>query len=133
MIDHLGITVRDFDRSLAFYSAALAPLGYAVLMQFPGVAGLGKDGKPDFWIGAHRPDYWPAGAAVANAPVHLAFAAASAQEVDAFYAAAIAAGGVDHGAPGPRPEYHPGYYGAFVIDPNGNNFEAVFHGYKAAT
>ena len=133
MIDHISYPVRDFDRSLAFYSAALAPLGYKVLMQYPGVAGLGKDGKPDFWIGGHRPDYWANAAAPGAAPIHLAFAASGTAEVDAFYAAAIAAGGVDHGAPGPRPQYHPGYYGAFVIDPDGNNLEAVFHGYKAAS
>lgn len=127
MIDHVGIKVRDFDRSLAFYQAALAPLGYQVLMQFPGVAGLGRDQKPDFWISAGTADYWGPDARPGGAPIHLAIAAQERSMVDAFYQAALAAGATDHGAPGPRPQYHPGYYGAFVIDPDGNNLEAVCH------
>lgn len=127
MIDHVSFPVRDFDASLRFYTAALAPLGYSVLMQFPGVAGLGRNGKPDLWIGGGRPDYYREGQGPGLAPMHLAIAADSHAAVDAFYAAALAAGATDNGAPGPRPQYHPGYYGAFVIDPDGNNLEAVCH------
>ncbi len=125
MIDHTGIDVDDFERSKAFYSRALAPLGYALLMEFPAavtghtdVAGFGEVPKPDFWISrgtANRP------------PIHVAFRAANRKTVDAFYHAALAAGGKDHGAPGLRPHYHPNYYGAFVIDPDGHNIEAVCH------
>ena len=117
MIDHLSVPVSDFDRSLAFYRAALAPLGYEVLMQFPGVAGLGVKPKPDLWIGAK-----PVGH-----KVHVALRADKRSLVDAFYAAAIAAGGTDNGAPGVRAHYHPNYYGAFVLDPDGHNVEAVCH------
>jgi|1186.fasta_scaffold1236160_2 catechol 2,3-dioxygenase-like lactoylglutathione lyase family enzyme len=117
MLDHVSIHVQDFRRALAFYRAALAPLGYKVVMEFPEVAGLGEKGKPDFWIG--RTDK-PVN------PVHVAFAA-SRQAVTAFHAAAVAAGGVDNGPPGLRPDYHPNYYGAFVLDPDGNNLEAVCH------
>ncbi len=119
MIDHIGIRVRDLEASKRFYQAALAPLGYRVLMEFPGTAGLGgADGKPDFWISTGE------GSA---APIHLAFVSPDRATVDAFHAAAIAAGATDNGAPGPRPQYHPGYYGAFVIDPDGNNLELVCH------
>lgn len=128
MIDHLTLLVSDFQRSLAFYRAALAPLGYEVIMhltreQIPGLpfaegAGMGAQGKPDFWL---RPADGPV------APTHVAFAAPDRATVDAFHAAALAAGGTDHGAPGLRPEYHPNYYGAFVLDPDGYNVEAVCH------
>jgi catechol 2,3-dioxygenase-like lactoylglutathione lyase family enzyme len=117
MIDHLSVPVSDFERSLAFYKAALAPLGYEVLMQFPGVAGMGVKPKPDLWIGAHKVGH----------VVHVAIRAEKRSAVDAFYAAAIAAGGKDNGAPGVRAHYHPNYYGAFVIDPDGHNVEAVCH------
>jgi catechol 2,3-dioxygenase-like lactoylglutathione lyase family enzyme len=126
MIDHTGVTVSDFAKSKAFYAAALKPLGYQVLMEltpeqtggFEG-AGLGEPNKPDFWIGTGTP----------NEPrVHVAFRAANRAAVDAFYQAAIAAGGRDNGPPGLRPHYHAGYYGAFVLDPDGHNIEAVFHG-----
>ncbi len=117
MLDHVSIQVQDFRRALTFYRAALAPLGYKVVMEFPEVAGLGEKGKPDFWIG--RTDK-PVN------PVHVAFAATR-EAVTAFHAAALAAGGVDNGAPGLRPDYHPHYYGAFVLDPDGNNVEAVCH------
>ena len=119
MIDHTGVGVSDIGKSKAFYRAALAPLGYAVLMEFEDAAGLGVAPKPDFWIGT---------ADAAIAPVHVAFAAASRKDVDAFYRAAIAAGGKDNGAPGLRPHYHANYYGAFVLDPDGHNVEAVCHG-----
>jgi catechol 2,3-dioxygenase-like lactoylglutathione lyase family enzyme len=124
MLDHIGIEVRDYEHSKAFYLAALAPLGVSLLMEFgSATAGFGEETehgpKPYFWIGSRgRP-------LVTGA--HIAFAADDRETVDAFYAAAIAAGGTDNGAPGPRPIYHPGYYGAFVFDPDGNNVEAVCH------
>jgi catechol 2,3-dioxygenase-like lactoylglutathione lyase family enzyme len=118
MIDHVGLTVSDVGRSKAFYTAALAPLGYAPLMDFDGSAGFGIAPKPDFWIGRGDPNV---------PPVHVAFAASSRAIVDAFHRAALAAGGRDNGAPGLRPEYHPNYYGAFVLDPDGHNIEAVCH------
>ena len=126
MIDHTGLTVSDPGKSRAFYEAALAPLGYAVLMVIPEehtggrvVFGMGVAPKPDFWVAEGKP----------NEPrIHIAFRAESRAAVDAFYAAAIAAGGRDNGAPGLRPHYHAGYYGAFVLDPDGHNVEAVIHG-----
>jgi len=118
MIDHISVSVRDFDASKKFYAAALAPLGYQVQMEFPGVAGFGDSRKPDFWIGVN---------AEMRAPTHVAFTSPDRATVDAFYRAAIAAGGKDNGAPGLRPQYHPNYYGAFVLDLDGNNVEAVCH------
>ncbi|MRG95132.1 VOC family protein [Polyangium spumosum] len=118
MIDHVSIGVRDLDKSKAFYAAALAPLGYAVMMEFPGVCGLGEKGKPDFWLGA--------GGEVGYRQ-HVALVAKDRATVDAFYEAAIRAGGKDNGKPGLRPMYHPNYYGAFVLDPDGHNIEAVCH------
>jgi catechol 2,3-dioxygenase-like lactoylglutathione lyase family enzyme len=125
MIDHTGVTVGDFAKSRAFYVRALAPLGYVALMDLPAaatghgdVAGFGVPPKPDFWIAGGTPNV---------PPVHVAFRAASRAAVDAFYAAALAAGGRDNGPPGLRPHYHPNYYGAFVFDPDGNNVEAVCH------
>lgn len=128
MMDHVGITVSDFGRSMAFYRAALEPLGISVQMEVtPEMtggtdrhAGFGTEGKPFFWIGT-------GGHAGGAAGVHIAFAAANRAEVDAFYAAAMAAGGTDNGAPGLRPHYHAHYYGAFVLDPDGGNIEAVCH------
>ncbi|MCC6223805.1 MAG: VOC family protein [Thermoleophilia bacterium] len=118
MIDHVGLRVSDYAASKAFFAAALAPLGYAVVMELEGACGLGVDGKPDFWlIGQTSP----------AAPVHVAFASGDRAGVDAFHAAALAAGGRDNGAPGLRAHYHPSYYGAFVLDPDGNNVEAVCH------
>jgi catechol 2,3-dioxygenase-like lactoylglutathione lyase family enzyme len=125
MIDHTGLQVTDFDKALAFYKAALAPLGYTALMQLDAkttgtsaVAGFGVAPKPDFWIASGAP----------NEPrVHIAFRAKSRAQVDAFYRAAIAAGGRDNGPPGPRAHYHAGYYGAFVLDLDGHNIEAVCH------
>jgi len=125
MIDHTGITVNDLARSKAFYTAALAPIGYQLLMEFPAavtghadVAGFGEPPKPDFWLGSGTPN---------QPPLHVAFRAANRQQVDAFHAAALAAGGRDNGAPGLRPHYHPDYYGAFVLDPDGHNIEVVCH------
>jgi catechol 2,3-dioxygenase-like lactoylglutathione lyase family enzyme len=124
-IDHTSLSVSDFATAKAFYTAALKPLGITVLMELPKaatgnveVAGLGSNGKPFFWL---------AGAGKTSPRVHLAFAADSRAEVDAFYKAAIAAGGKDNGPPGIRPHYHANYYGAFVIDADGHNIEAVCH------
>ena len=117
MLDHITLHVADLERSKRFYAAALAPLGYTVMMEFPGVAGLGADGKPDFWLGQ----------GTATHALHIAFAAEERSTVDAFHRAAVAAGARDNGAPGLRPQYHSHYYGAFVFDPDGNNVEAVCH------
>jgi catechol 2,3-dioxygenase-like lactoylglutathione lyase family enzyme len=124
MLDHVAIEVADFDRSKEFYEAALAPLGISVMLSpVPTALGFGSEvggaRKPYFWVMARgRPP-------VSGA--HVAFAARDRDAVDAFHAAALAAGGTDNGAPGPRPVYHPGYYGAFVLDPDDNNVEAVCH------
>jgi catechol 2,3-dioxygenase-like lactoylglutathione lyase family enzyme len=118
MLDHVGFNVSDFDRSKAFYEQALAPLGLGVLMEpAERVAGFGEDGKPFFWIEAH-------GSPVQG--LHVAFDVDDRAKVEAFHAAALDAGGTDNGAPGLR-EYHPNYYGAYVLDPDGNNVEAVCH------
>lgn len=125
MLDHLGLTVSDFPKSRAFYDAALAPLGIGLVMQVTpeqtggsSHLGYGSEGRPYFWIGD---------AGSAGGKVHVAFAAQNRAAVDAFYAAAIAAGGKDNGPPGLREHYHPNYYGAFVLDPDGHNVEAVCH------
>jgi catechol 2,3-dioxygenase-like lactoylglutathione lyase family enzyme len=127
MIDHLSVAVADYAKSKAFYEKALAPLGMTVVMEFGQAAGFGANGKPTFWVGGHPPDYWTATHRAGAAPVHIAFVAKDRAAVAAFHAAALAAGGVDHGAPGLRPHYHPGYFGAFILDPDGNNLEAVCH------
>ena len=119
MIDHLGLEVRDYLRSKDFYLAALVPLGSELLIEFESrVGGFGRAGKPFFWIREGEP----------AAGIHVAFAAPDTDSVDAFYAAAIGAGGEDNGPPGLRVQYHLGYYGAYVLDPDGNNVEAVHHG-----
>jgi catechol 2,3-dioxygenase-like lactoylglutathione lyase family enzyme len=125
VIDHLGVQVADYQRALRFYRAALAPLGISIVMQvtkeetgsYEG-AGLGRDGKPDFWLSAGKHT---------ATPIHVAFTTDSRSAVDRFFEAALAAGGVDNGAPGIRAHYHPNYYGAFVLDPEGHNIEAVCH------
>jgi catechol 2,3-dioxygenase-like lactoylglutathione lyase family enzyme len=123
MLDHMGFGVSDFVRSKAFYEKTLAPLGIGVVMEVRpeegghAAVGFGKDGKPYFWI-AH-------GAVAAD--IHVAFVAGSREEVDAFHRAALAARGRDNGAPALRPHYHPNYYAAFVLDPDGHNIEAVCH------
>src|SRR5918999_5970352 len=120
MLDHVGFTVSDYDRSKAFYAQALAPLGIDLLMEpVQAAAGFGRDGKPFFWIESRGP------AAVTG--VHVAFAVDDRATVDAFHAAALEAGGTDNGPPGVREIYHPNYYGAYVLDPDGNNIEAVCH------
>lgn len=125
MFDHVGFSTTDLKRSRAFYDAALAPLGITCLMEitedmtggtYAGV-GFGKK-RPQFWIGTSLPH---------SPGIHIAFAAETRALVDAFYKAAIAAGGRDNGAPGLRTHYHPDYYGAFVLDPDGHNIEAVCH------
>ncbi len=118
MIDHIGLEVADYARSRQFYAAALAPIGYAVVMEFGEAAGLGSGGKPDFWI---------SGGSATRPPMHVAFQCDDRAAVRAFYAAALEAGGTDNGPPGLRPDYHPTYYAAFVRDPDGNNIEAVCH------
>jgi catechol 2,3-dioxygenase-like lactoylglutathione lyase family enzyme len=119
MIDHVGLDVSDYERSKAFYQQALAPLGLRLLMEpVPEVGGFGAD-RPVFWIG--RRDRGP------DSGVHVAFAVDDRETVDAFHAAALEAGGRDNGGPGVREIYHPDYYGAFVLDPDGNNVEAVCH------
>lgn len=128
MFDHVGFNVSDYQRSKAFYERALAPLGITVIKEITKEqtggwegCGFGKDGKPSFWIGS-----CPPGEELKN-ELHVAFAAESRAMVDAFHQAALAAGGADNGAPGLRPMYHPTYYGAFVLDPDGHNIEAVCH------
>jgi catechol 2,3-dioxygenase-like lactoylglutathione lyase family enzyme len=123
MLSHVGIEVGDMERSRAFYAGALAPLGIEVVMEFDAAVGFGKQTEqgpnPFFWLNARgRPP---------SSGVHVCFGARTTDLVDAFHAAALGAGGTDNGAPGPRPQYHPGYYGAFVLDPEGNNIEAVCH------
>ena len=117
-LDHIGLDVSDYERSKAFYEQALAPLGVKLIMEpVPGMAGFGGD-FPFFWIGKN--DRGP------DSGTHVAFSARDREMVDAFHAAALEAGGTDNGAPGLR-QYHPNYYGAFVLDPDGNNVEAVCH------
>jgi catechol 2,3-dioxygenase-like lactoylglutathione lyase family enzyme len=116
MLDHISLRVQDHSRAVAFYRAALAPLGYRVLMEYPGAAGLGAS-MPDFWLMTTEQPI---------NPTHVAFSADRAT-VDAFHAAALAAGGTDNGSPGLRADYHPHYYGAYVRDPEGNNVEVVCH------
>ena len=125
MLDHVTIAVADFERSRAFYQAALKPLGLSVVMAVTAeetggeaYAGFGAAGKPFFWIGT---------GAKPKGGMHVAFTAGSRSEVDAFYHAALSAAGRDNGPPGLRPHYHADYYGAFVLDPDGNNIEAVCH------
>jgi catechol 2,3-dioxygenase-like lactoylglutathione lyase family enzyme len=122
MIDHLGVIVRSADASKRFYTAALAPLGYGLVVEQAGRAAFGPPGKPLFWIGTKE-----SSDRTSPGTIHIAFAAQDRSAVKAFYAAAIEAGAIDNGPPGLRPEYHPNYFGAFVIDPDGNNIEAVCH------
>ena len=127
LIDHLTLNVSDYARSKAFYEKALAPLGVAAVMEFGEACGFGRDKKPDFWIGKGPASFQRPEHLAPITPVHVAFRARSRDEVSAFHAAALAAGATSFGAPGPRPEYHPSYYGAFVLDPDGHNVEAVCH------
>ena len=117
MLDHVSLRVQDLPRAVAFYRAALAPIGYKVAMEFPEAAGLGESGRMDLWI------------TLTDKPLHVAHIAfrTDRARVDAFHAAALAAGGTDNGPPGVRADYHPHYYAAYVIDPEGNNIEVVCH------
>ena len=124
MIDHIGISISNFEKAKAFYNQALAPLGAALLFEAPlehtggvRVGGYGKD----------RPTFWMSEGDIQSPTLHVALAAENRDQVDAFHAAALAAGGKDNGPPGLRPHYHRHYYGAFVLDPDGNNIEAVCH------
>jgi catechol 2,3-dioxygenase-like lactoylglutathione lyase family enzyme len=118
VIDHVTLNVADIETTKAFYAAALAPLGYELTMDFVGGAGFAADGKPDFFL-AERGE--------PSTPVHVAFHGRDRKTVDAFHEAALAAGGRDNGPPGIRRVYHEYYYGAYVLDPEGNNIEAVTH------
>ena len=123
MLDHVGFPVSDYERSRAFYKRALEPLGIELIVELPpqkaggnAHAGFGRKGRAQFWIGTGK---------ALQGQLHIAFEAASRGEVDAFHAAALRDGASDNGAPGLRPQYHPDYYGAFVLDPDGLNIEAV--------
>jgi len=118
MFDHVGFGVTNLAQSKAFFLSALEPLGVSIAMDGPYGVGLGRNGKPSLWLSETKE---------VPAHLHIAIAADSRAEVDAFYKAALAAGGKDNGAPGLRPHYHADYYGAFVIDPDGHNIEAVCH------
>ena len=125
-IDHIGFAVSNFEKAKAFYAKALAPLDCVLVMEVPG--SLTQGGEPACGFGAGgKPDFWIAGGGTTTPAMHIALIAASRAAVDAFYRAALAAGGRDNGAPGLRPHYHAYYYGAFVFDPDGNNIEAVCH------
>jgi catechol 2,3-dioxygenase-like lactoylglutathione lyase family enzyme len=126
IVDHIGINVSDYERSKAFYQAALAPLGIHMLAEYGAWCGFGRD-KPEFWMLQGLAAFQSDDQLRRITPVHVSFAARSRAEVDAFYTAAIAAGARDNGLPGLRPKYHANYYGAFVIDPDGHNVEAVIH------
>jgi catechol 2,3-dioxygenase-like lactoylglutathione lyase family enzyme len=117
MIDHVGIKVESYEQSLRFFREALKPLGYVLAADFGTAAGFGTPGRAEFWISAGP----------VLGPTHLAFSAESRAAVDAFHKAALAAGARDNGPPGIRTEYHEHYYGAFVLDLDGNNVEAVCH------
>ncbi|HEY3174907.1 MAG TPA: VOC family protein [Candidatus Polarisedimenticolia bacterium] len=118
MFDHVSLKVKDGERSRKFFKAALGPLGYKLLEEYDGGGGFGTGETPSLWIAQGQP----------HAPgVHLAFASPDRASVDAFHAAALKTGGRDNGAPGIRKNYGPHYYAAFVLDPDGNNIEAVFN------
>ena len=130
MFDHIGFPVSNLPHSKRFYQTALEPLGVAIVMELTAEqtgsssqAGFGENGKPYFWIGD--------GEGVVRGRLHIAFTAKTRADVDAFYIAALAAGGRDNGKPGLRPHYHAHYYGAFVLDPDGHNIEAVCHSAEA--
>ena len=118
MIDHIGLRTRQFVQMSAFYEAVLVPLGYRKLFTYAGGAGFGREGAPSLWVGD---------AEGTSAGIHIAIESATRAGVDAFYEAAMSIGARDNGAPGLRPDYSPDYYAAFVLDPDGNNIEAVCH------
>ncbi len=127
ILDHVTLVVKDYARSKAFYEKALAPLGIKPMMEFGTACGFGRD-MPAFWIGTGPTAFQKPEHLEIITPTHIAFAAKGRAEVDAFYKAAMGAGAKDFGAPGVRAHYHPSYYGAFVLDPDGHDVEAVFHG-----
>lgn len=125
MIDHTGVVVSDFERSKSFYAAALKPIGLSLIAEYSAamtgsidIAGFGLPPEAEFWLSHGTPG---------SVPAHVAFRVENHAAVEAFYSAALAAGGRDNGAPGFRPHYHPNYYAAFVLDPDGHNIEAVCH------
>lgn len=118
IIDHMGFQVSDLARSRDFFVAALKPLGMTITKQGEGWVMIGREREGDLWLGAFG---------AVTSPIHVAFSAKTREQVREFYAAALAAGGTDNGAPGIREQYHPNYYGAFVIAPDGHNIEAVCH------
>jgi catechol 2,3-dioxygenase-like lactoylglutathione lyase family enzyme len=123
MLDHVSLGVNDLAAAIAFYDAALPPLGYKRVVEIPGAVAYGVGEQPMFWLGVPEGGRW----ANACPGTHVAFAAPSRAAVKAFYTAALKAGGRDNGKPGLRPDYHPNYFGAFVIDPSGHHVEAVCH------
>ncbi|AKT38450.1 VOC family protein [Chondromyces crocatus] len=125
-IDHITINVRDRAASTKFYEKVLAVLGIKLHLVHGAFAGFGR-GKPEFWIAEGPGAFQTAEHLATITPVHVCFSAETCEEVDAFYRAALEAGGKDNGAPGIRAQYHPGYYGAFILDPDGHNIEAVCH------
>jgi catechol 2,3-dioxygenase-like lactoylglutathione lyase family enzyme len=127
LFDHVSLVVRDLERSKAFYLRALEPLGVKLIKELGSAAGLGRGDGPDFWFGTGPSDFQAPEHMNLITPIHVAFAARHRGEVDAFHRAALAAGGVDNGPPGLRAHYHANYYAAFVLDPDGNNIEAVYH------
>lgn len=127
ILDHVSVFVTNYARSKAFYEAALAPLGITLLREYGTAGGFGRNGKPEFWIAVGPGSYQTNDQIKVITPIHVGLVARSRAEVNAFYAVAIAAGATDFGAPGPRPMYHPNYYGGFVLDFDGHNIEAVTH------
>jgi catechol 2,3-dioxygenase-like lactoylglutathione lyase family enzyme len=120
MLDHIGFGVSDYQRSKAFYQRLLAPLGVTLLIEPTGkAAGFGRNGRPFFWVEERPP--------AVKGGLHVAFTVEERETVQAFHSAGLEAGGIDNGAPGLREIYHPNYYGAFILDPDGNNIEAVCH------
>lgn len=118
MLDHIGVHVHSYERSKEFYRLALAPLGYELILEYADWAGFGWADKPDFWIKGGK----------STAPnLHIAFRAEDRDMVREFHKVALEAGGKDNGAPGVREQYHPDYYAAYVLDPDGHNIEVVCH------
>jgi len=137
-LDHIYLDVSDYERSKAFFARALAPMGIGLVMEREQVAGFGRAQKPELWIRSSQARPLDRCGSTTRqtpdethviSPIHVAVGATSREEVDSFYREALAAGGRDNGTPGLHPEYHPTYYGAFVLDPDGHNVEAVFHGF----
>jgi catechol 2,3-dioxygenase-like lactoylglutathione lyase family enzyme len=124
MLDHITFGVSDFARCADFYDKALAPLGISRVFE---VSAEETGSKPFIGYGDVRPYFWIGLGDASTGQLHFAFTAKTRTQVDAFHAAGLAAGGTDNGAPGLRPHYHPDYYGAFVLDPEGRNIEAVCH------